>query len=836
MKKRLSFILSILILVGCITAFVAPKYIFFKLSEKPIASDSDLKNCDNNASISAEDDSPGRALQKNFIWLDSAPFGKEVYVVFRKQWKIIDRPEKAILNIFADTRYMLWINGQYVERGPCRFVPSHPEYDTVDITMHLHQGENTIAVLVHHYHDGVFKNDGSEVNGRVARHVPGLTVKLDITARNGQQTSLSTDTTWRGSAKNRFGASGVASSSIPDHIDARLDSGDWTVAGFDDSGWEKPVPVDGRKWGPLLPRGIPRLRETEIMPLTLIWQSGIEVSKPLAETLPIEMNSGEQLVIDAGQFVQAYSIIDLEAQMGSELEIEYAQRFFDTGHQPGQSHGHVNRYIARAGKQTYLSGDTYGCKYVVLRLKSGRLSLLGMHLVNRLYPFQIAGQFQSNDNFLNQLWQIGINTALLCSEDAYVDCAGRERAAWLGDMVVVTAPVTRIGLAGPGVGGSLRYADPRLFRRGLNLVGNNVLPDGRVKAFAPSDGFDIHGYIEDYACLWIQGIHTYYNMTGDLDLVKQLWTTVTQQLKWFQDRLSPNGLVNAREFVFFDNPLVYQVCEGATLNAYLYRTLLDAAEMAKWLGKPEQQQQYQTAAKTLKEAINAYLWDNEAGAYYGGIKDGQRTKLTAYAAMMCLYFDVVPTERKERVNQWLLANYEKDVWSPYASMFLFEVFYRMNTPLADLLVMNLMRQNWAEMVKGETHTAWEGFSRLAEPCHIMGSTPTYFLSRYVLGVGVDGPVRNGRIVIEPRLGDLLRAKGNVVTEFGMVTVLWEKTDNGKKLVFQLDIPEKATAEIHLPRIGDSQIVLIDGQVTKPVAHGRFLKLELKPGKHVGVLK
>jgi hypothetical protein len=28
-------------------------------------------------------------------------------------------------------RYMLWINGRYVERGPCRFVPAHPEYDTL---------------------------------------------------------------------------------------------------------------------------------------------------------------------------------------------------------------------------------------------------------------------------------------------------------------------------------------------------------------------------------------------------------------------------------------------------------------------------------------------------------------------------------------------------------------------------------------------------------------------------------------------------------------------------------------------------------------------------------
>ena len=399
--------------------------------------------------LAAEDDATGRSLQQSMIWLDSAPFGKEVYVVFRKQWRMEGTPERATLHIFADTRYILWINGQYVERGPCRFVPSHPEYDTLDVTSRLRQGDNAIAVVVHHYHDGVMKDDGSEVNGRVARHVPGLTAMLDITERDGRHTSLSTDMTWRGSTKHRFGPSGVAPSSIPDRIDARRDSGDWTLAGFDDSSWEKPVRVDGRKWGPLGPRSVPLLRETEVKPLTLIECAGKAVRKSLTEMLPIEMKRGEQLVIDAGQFVQAYSMVDLEAQDGSELEIEYAQRFFDTARQPSQSHGHVNRYIARAGKQTYISGDTFGCKYVVVRLESGRVRLLGMRLVNRLYPFEVAGRFQSDDKLLNQLWQIGINTVRLCSEDAYVDCAGRERAAWLGDMVVVTAPMTRITLSGP---------------------------------------------------------------------------------------------------------------------------------------------------------------------------------------------------------------------------------------------------------------------------------------------------------------------------------------------------------------------------------------------------
>ena len=91
-------------------------------------------------------------------------------------------------------------------------------------------------------------------------------------------------------------------------------------------------------------------------------------------------------------------------------------------------------------------------------------------------------------------------------------------------------------------------------------------------------------------------------MTGELDLARELWPTVTGQLKWFFDRLSPRGLVNAREFVFPGNPLAYQVCEGATLNAYLYRALVDAAELARRLDKPEQYQQYKAAAEAIEKS------------------------------------------------------------------------------------------------------------------------------------------------------------------------------------------------------------------------------------------
>ena len=83
-------------------------------------------------------------------------------------------------------------------------------------------------------------------------------------------------------------------------------------------------------------------------------------------------------MLDVGQFAQAYSVLDFEADEGSRLALEYAQSFRDTdGLNRSSSWGHVNQYTAKAGRQTYMSTDTFGCKYVVVQVVGGRVRLLG---------------------------------------------------------------------------------------------------------------------------------------------------------------------------------------------------------------------------------------------------------------------------------------------------------------------------------------------------------------------------------------------------------------------------------------------------------------------------
>ncbi|NBR49887.1 hypothetical protein EBU02_13790, partial [bacterium] len=115
-----------------------------------------------------QSDAVGKKLQASMIWAGPEALGEGVAVTFRKTFTLDKVPTRAALSIFADARYILWVNGKYVDRGPCRFQPNGPEYDVLEIAPHLQAGKNVLAVLV----------VGNLSGGKIMRHVPGLTALL----------------------------------------------------------------------------------------------------------------------------------------------------------------------------------------------------------------------------------------------------------------------------------------------------------------------------------------------------------------------------------------------------------------------------------------------------------------------------------------------------------------------------------------------------------------------------------------------------------------------------------------------------------------------------------
>jgi hypothetical protein len=86
-----------------------------------------------------------------FVWTDPHGRGRNVFVAFRRVFRLAKPPARARLHLFADTRYRLRVNGAVAGYGPARFYPGHPQFDTVDLALLLRGGHNEIAVEVNSF-------------------------------------------------------------------------------------------------------------------------------------------------------------------------------------------------------------------------------------------------------------------------------------------------------------------------------------------------------------------------------------------------------------------------------------------------------------------------------------------------------------------------------------------------------------------------------------------------------------------------------------------------------------------------------------------------------------
>jgi hypothetical protein len=92
-------------------------------------------------------DTVGPRLQGSLIRSPSP----DTAVVFRQSFDVQTPITTATAHIFADARYSLWINGQYVSTGPNRFDPKGPQFDSIDVTTALHMGPNTVNFSTQHH-------------------------------------------------------------------------------------------------------------------------------------------------------------------------------------------------------------------------------------------------------------------------------------------------------------------------------------------------------------------------------------------------------------------------------------------------------------------------------------------------------------------------------------------------------------------------------------------------------------------------------------------------------------------------------------------------------------
>ena len=126
-----------------------------------------------------------------WIWNANTNFDAHQYAVFRKEFTIKGR--SAALHITADSRYQLYLNGEYLGFGPLRAYPDHYKKDVYELGGLLKKGKNVLSVLVEHFGCDTFqylKRDG------------GLLAWLESEG----ETVLVSDRSWKADAAREYAA------------------------------------------------------------------------------------------------------------------------------------------------------------------------------------------------------------------------------------------------------------------------------------------------------------------------------------------------------------------------------------------------------------------------------------------------------------------------------------------------------------------------------------------------------------------------------------------------------------------------------------------------------
>lgn len=618
---------------------------------------------------------PGGRWRARWIWSQAAPItltptaepiidrtAARGYALLRRAFSLDSVPAEVVARCSADSRYVLWVNGVEVGRGPVRGHPQRLHYDTYDLAPFLTRDENCVAVLARFYGDatpwwmpstptfglggGAFVFEAA-LGDPFDEHTPWIV----------------SDEQWRASVGEAWAevpGAGIGAMA-PEVCDGRSLPAGWQSTSFDDSTWSSATKLaanyvgfggdhrpPSHPYGPMLARPIPQL--TGEVRLGQVIAGGVvpapENEGPLDADPVAQYGADERrapelavlpepeptltvgydapgtvdvLVIDFGEQVAGHVGIEIDAPAGTRIDAKAAEAIDVQGRLEALQQHSGFRYVARGDEDRFETFDKIGLRYLGLAIRSDApVTIKAATVRERLFPrhtvtSRAAGDhddvpfFECSDPLLNDIWRIGRRTVDMCSQDAYLDCPSREQRGWTGDSVVHQLVDFTSNL------------DWSLARWNVEMAGS-PRADGMLPMAAGGDFEWLdRTMIPDWALHWVHALSNVWMYTGDADFVGSLLPVAERVLRWFVPFQDRDGLLeDVTGWVIIDWSAVTTTGKSAALNALWARALSDFATMAEGLGDRGRAAWADERRTSVARGFEQF-WDNGREVYVDNI-------------------------------------------------------------------------------------------------------------------------------------------------------------------------------------------------------------------------
>jgi len=483
-----------------------------------------------------------------------------------------------------------------------------------------------------------------------------------------------------------------------------------------------------------------------------------------------------EILLDFGRELVGYTEFELNAPADVVVDFNCFEAILKDGSiQWTRGNRSSFRYVTRAGNQRFTSTWRRGYRYAAMTLRNvtAPVRIRFVRTLFATYPAVERGRFQSSDAMLNKIWEVGRHTLRCCMEDTFTDCPTYEQTYWVGDgrneALICHAA----------------YGAYELTERCAILPAQSLYRSALVESQVPSGWQDI---LTAWSMLWVMMVEEHYMFSGDAAFLRKVYPSIARMLR-DTERLCANetGLLSIDAWNMFDWTSTDTNWKLVTHNnLFLVGALERAARMAERLGKKADAGRWLAFRAALVKNINKHLWSDKASAYIDSIHDdGTPSEVISQPTnTLALLYGVAPPKRAEAIARLAVKPPRSVVpfGSPFAMFYLLE--HLAGAGRFDELV-GLVRDKWGFMVDWGATTFWETFpGRLLSGltgkaptrshCHAWSAAPTYFLSRYVLGVG---PLEPGfaRTLVAPNPVDLAWCSGEMPTPHGGVRVDWRRS-------------------------------------------------------------
>jgi alpha-L-rhamnosidase len=724
----------------------------------------------------------------------------EVYN-FRKQINLQTVPEQFIINLSADSRYKLFINGKQLGMGPARSDLDHWNYETYNLAHLLHKGLNTLAVTV--WNQGEW-NAYSQHSSRTALIVQGNGDTENIVNTNESwkvyKNEAYSPVIFKPVDKRLFWQYYVAGAL--DSLQAAKYPWGWETENYDDSKWLQSKTIgngypDGNvnttQWT-LTPRATAMLEETSGRFKTVRRSVNItaDASFPAGNTpLIIPPHQKVSLLLDNQLEVTAYPRLVVSDGKNASIKINYAEVLLETEkNNPYKWHkgdrdvidgkklyGVYDMFMPDGGKnREFVPLWMRVFRYVQLDIETNNNPLVinNISYTTVMYPFANEASFESNDSVHKPIFDACLNTIRLASQETYID-PYYEQMQYIGD--------TRL----QSLYAYYHFTDDRLTENAIKQFGWSQDTNGLVMSRYPSD---LPQYTPLFSLCWTLMIKDRWMLRPDDKFSGDYIPQMLHVLNWFEKQVNKEGMLgnlNYLDFLDSDYPhdKVLNQSQSKSLtpsSLFFVYTVQQLKPFFIYYHQYDSFKRYEELANKIKQNVISKCYDSKKGLF---AENADKKIFSEHSNVMAVLTGCVTDIQKKEVLRRMLADTSLLKTSLYFKFYEFAALK--DAGMANEILSQL--GPWKQMLANNMHTFSEWLIDPRSECHSWSAYPAYYFLNTVAGIGPGSPGFK-TVVINPNLGDLTSINATMPHPNGLIKVAYTK--NKLNWNISIELPRKLT--------------------------------------------